>query len=671
MKKYFPWLLTGLLVLWIVSAMRPPRSKTEFNTPDFGRLPVLLNGRVQPLDSVGQNALLQIRGQHSVPLQGNDSKGNWGDFLELRQKADAGQLEERKWYQFSKHPKRLKSTEWLLEVMLLPEQADDRYIFLIHHPELLGELKLDGKGVDKSGLKYFTFNELREHYPVIQQQAERASAIDSQARTPFEKSVVKLHFAMGIYQRLKNSLKPERVNDFVATLDEYEKSIPAGVKAVRDREAGKEFSQADFDRLVNVMEQLDIVARVAYPLLMPPLTPDHSRDAWVNMGGSLMESVRTAELHPAAKLYARMSTAYRNNQPAEFNKALGEYQQWLAQNKFQPEIQKGQREFFYNYFAPFYKCIVLYVLAFFLALASWFNWSGALNRAAYLTLWLTFIVHTAGLIFRMVLEGRPPVTNLYSSAIFVGWGIVVLGLILERLYRNGIGSVVSGLSGFITLIIAHNLSLDGDTMEMMRAVLDTNFWLATHVVIITIGYSATFLAGLLAIVYILRGVFTRSLTPDMAKALNRMVYCVVCFGTLFSFVGTILGGIWADQSWGRFWGWDPKENGALLIVLWNAIILHARWGGLVRERGLMVLTIFGNIVTSFSWFGVNMLGIGLHSYGFMDAAFKWLMLFSVSQLMFMGLGMLPERLWASFQSSPPAGGQPTGTSKPGSAAAGA
>ena len=107
-----------------------------------------------------------------------------------------------------------------------------------------------------------------------------------------------------------------------------------------------------------------------------------------------------------------------------------------------------------------------------------------------------------------------------------------------------------------------------------------------------------------------------------------MVYGIVCFATLFSFVGTVLGGIWADQSWGRFWGWDPKENGALLIVLWNAIILHARWGGLVRERGLMNLAIFGNIVTAFSWFGVNMLGIGLHSYGFMDAAFKWLMLFN-------------------------------------------
>jgi ABC-type transport system involved in cytochrome c biogenesis permease subunit len=250
----------------------------------------------------------------------------------------------------------------------------------------------------------------------------------------------------------------------------------------------------------------------------------------------------------------------------------------------------------------------------------------------------------------MYLEGRPPVTNLYSSAIFIGWAAVILGMVLEKIYRDGIGCVVAAFAGFVTLIIAHNLALSGDTMEMMRAVLDTNFWLATHVVTVTLGYASTFVAGFLAIIYILRGVFTNTLSAETARSMARMVYGIVCFATLFSFVGTVLGGIWADQSWGRFWGWDPKENGALLIVLWNATILHARWGGLVRERGLMNLAVFGNIVTSFSWFGVNMLGIGLHSYGFTDAAFKWLILFIGSQVAIILLGLLPQKLWRSFQS---------------------
>jgi cytochrome c biogenesis factor len=149
-------------------------------------------------------------------------------------------------------------------------------------------------------------------------------------------------------------------------------------------------------------------------------------------------------------------------------------------------------------------------------------------------------------------------------------------------------------------------------------------------------------------------------TLELGKTLSKMVYAIICFATLFSFTGTVLGGIWADQSWGRFWGWDPKENGALLIVLWNAIILHARWGGIVRERGVMLLAVFGNIVTSFSWFGVNMLGVGLHSYGFMDAAFRWLLMFVISQVVVIGLGSLPLTAWKSFQKAvpptPPAGG---------------
>src|SRR5439155_6590049 len=328
--------------------------------------------------------------------------------------------------------------------------------------------------------------------------------------------------------------------------------------------------------------------------------------------------------------------------------------------------------------------MIIYLMAFLLASGSLLasslsqNVAESLRRSAFYLMILAGLVHTSGLVFRMVLEGRPPVTNLYSSAIFIGWGAMVLGFFLERIYRLGLGTAVGSLAGFITLIIAHNLALGGDTMEMLRAVLDTNFWLATHVVVVTLGYASTFFAGLLAICYILLGlgtpVLSRALQPasaqpasssnrqsskavsaatslDVGKALAKMVYAIICFATLFSFVGTILGGIWADQSWGRFWGWDPKENGALLIVIWNALILHARWGKLVQERGLMNLAIFGNIVTAFSWFGVNMLGIGLHSYGFMDAAFKWLMLFNASQVLLIALGLLPLHLWKSFRNA--------------------
>jgi cytochrome c-type biogenesis protein CcsB len=315
--------------------------------------------------------------------------------------------------------------------------------------------------------------------------------------------------------------------------------------------------------------------------------------------------------------------------------------------------------------------------------------SESLRRSGLYLMILAGIVHTAGLVFRMVLEGRPPVTNLYSSAIFIGWGAMIFGILLERVYRIGLGTAVGSMAGFVTLIIAHNLALGGDTMEMLRAVLDTNFWLATHVVVVTLGYASTFVAGLIGVAYVLLGLTTpvlarvlpgrtattavRSNKPatqqDVGKALSKMGYAIICFATLFSFVGTILGGIWADQSWGRFWGWDPKENGALIIVIWNALILHARWGGMVAERGLMNLAIFGNIVTAFSWFGVNMLGIGLHSYGFMDAAFKWLVLFTASQVILILFGLIPVQYWRSFKARLSSAGK-SGSISPGTAPAG-
>src|SRR5205814_7152790 len=139
-------------------------------------------------------------------------------------------------------------------------------------------------------------------------------------------------------------------------------------------------------------------------------------------------------------------------------------------------------------------------------------------------------------------------------------------------------------------------------------------------------------AGFLGIVLICMGVFTTTLNKQNYRTLGQMIYGIICFAMLFSFVGTVLGGIWADYSWGRFWGWDPKENGALLIVLMNALILHARWAGLVKQRGMAVLALVGNMVTGWSWFGTNQLSVGLHAYGFTQTLADGLAIFWFSQI---------------------------------------
>jgi hypothetical protein len=131
-----------------------------------------------------------------------------------------------------------------------------------------------------------------------------------------------------------------------------------------------------------------------------------------------------------------------------------------------------------------------------------------------------------------------------------------------------------------------------------------------------------------------------------------MIYGTTCFALFFSFVGTVLGGLWADDSWGRFWGWDPKENGALIIVIWNALILHARWGKIIGARGLAMLAVGGNIVTGWSWFGVNELGVGLHSYGFTEGVLFNLSLFILSQLAVIVLGLFLPLFWKGDSSRP-------------------
>ena len=609
MKRFFPSLVLIFAVLWLASSWRQPKSTAdELDLAKFGKIPVLVGGRVKPLDTVARNSLLIIHGKQTVRL------------------ADE---------------KQIGGVQWLTDVLFNASVADECPLFVIQNAEVLGLF-----GWEQSDRKYFSFAEITPFLKQIDEQGEQSDKLQSVQRSAYQNAVLNLRNALVLYQRLKNSVQPEGAQNFATELDSFTNGLPDAGKAARQRETGGTFDKSKLDDTAGLIQRYQKLVEMAYMLAVPP-PASVPRGEWRSAGESLLQSITTREIHPVAKAYAEIGDAYRAGNRPLFNEHVDLLANWMARE--QPTAAKRTSfEFLFNHVDPFTHSMVLYVLAFLLACGSWLRWSRPLNRAAFYLLLLALAVHTFGLISRMYLQERPPVTNLYSSAIFIGWGAVIVALILERIFRDGIGAACAGAIGFITLIIAHHLAGSGDTLEMLQAVLDTNIWLATHVVAITTGYSAMFLAGMLAIIYVVRGVFTRSLKKETADGLARMTYGVVCFATLFSFVGTVLGGIWADQSWGRFWGWDPKENGAVLIVLWCAIILHARWGGFIRQRGLMVMALFGNVVTSFSWFGVNMLGVGLHSYGFMQKAFPWLVGFIVSQLALMLIASMPLERWRSF-----------------------
>jgi ABC-type transport system involved in cytochrome c biogenesis permease subunit len=531
-------------------------------------------------------------------------------------------------------------------------------VFRVDNQELIALLKLPGKDIaQKQDGKHYSWDQIEPSLQSLDKETVRVEKIESSHRNAYEKAVMKVRERLWLYVQLKNAVQPEGTENWAQQVSDYEKIIPAGVAAAQAEQDGKKFDQALLSQFAGFVQRFNAMAHFEPPLIIPPPVSELPRASWRRTGEVLMEGMRDGKVDPSVHAYAAMATAFAAGDAPEFNKQLLNYRSELVPN-FSRELKKTRWEIFFNQMQPFYNAMVIYILAGVLACLFWVNFSETVRRSALGLVVLALLIHTTGLVFRMVLEGRPPVTNLYSSAIFIGWGACVLGLVLEGFWKNAIGLVVSCVVGFLTLIIAHHLARTGDTMEMMRAVLDTNFWLATHVVVVTFGYASTFVAGMLALLYIVLGFFTPVLarTPgqvDIGKSLAKMVYGIVCFATLFSYVGTVLGGIWADQSWGRFWGWDPKENGALIIVLWNALILHLRWGGMVRERGLINCAIFGNIVTSWSWFGVNMLGIGLHSYGFTDAAFRWLMLFVASQVAIICLGLVPRDKWRSFHAKTP------------------
>ena len=632
MKKIFPILILLIMAGYALSKLRPPMNPAEFDVVGFSKLPVLLNGRLKPLDTVARSSLLQLQGRQTVD-PAETAASRWDRIIALMR---GNPLPE------------LTPIEWLLDVSFRSERADTYKTFEITHPELLALFDL--KEEDGHGKKRFSYTQLSGKFGELDRQAKLARQVENAARSTFQSAVVQLYGNLIHYQRLRHSLVAPGRPDFLGDLLRLQENAVAWSAAVKAKFDQRPHDEAAAAAAMDIGQHFADMGNISGPYLVVPPPVGGDPNDWKPVGGVLLETFRSGRVDSTALAYAGFARTWRNGEPKRFNELLALYRADLSK-RFPERLTKSDTETRFNAAQPFYTSAVLYGFAFFLAFASWLVWPDALQRSAYWITGLAWLLATGGIITRMWLEGRPPVTNLYSSALFVGWAAVLLCLVLEKFFKNAIASVAAGAIGCATLIIAHHLSLSGDTLEMMQAVLDTNFWLATHVVIVTAGYSATFLAGFLAIIYLLRGLLSTTLDKATADSLGRMTYGILCFATLFSFVGTVLGGIWADQSWGRFWGWDPKENGALMIVIWNALILHARWGGMVKTRGIMVLAIGGNIITAWSWFGTNMLGVGLHSYGFKDAAAFWLISFVASQLLLILLGLIPLEKWRSFRKS--------------------
>jgi ABC-type transport system involved in cytochrome c biogenesis permease subunit len=599
----------GIISMFAGRAAKPSQEFEGMDLAAFGRLPVVYEGRAKPIDTFAKNALKVV-----------SNKQQYEDATVLTQRGK---------------PSKQPAVKWLLDVATQLDRADEHHVFYIPDLNVQNTLGLQPR-------KHFRYslNEFRDKLTEFDSEYQKARAVNVETLSAGQRKLTEVAGRLYSFRKLVMAFRPLPFPE-LPTPEEREKD-PEKAEQIVQQLAG----------LAMQVPQLNAELMKDEPPLVIPVE-NEGAESWLPYSVSMNSAFVETALQrgkPSRHLleWNRILDAYREGNSGEFNRAVASYEALIASDPPKGVApDKLSFETLFNKLQPFSLCAGLYVMAFVINACGWLGWFQPLRRTALWLIGFTFVLHTLALVARIYISGRPPVTNLYSSAVFIGWGFVLLCLILENVFRLSIANAVAAIGGCATLIVAHNLAGDGDTMKVLQAVLDTQFWLATHVVTVTMGYATTFLAGGLATAYIFGSLFSKKFSPEIRSALTRMTYGTLCFAILFSFIGTVLGGLWADDSWGRFWGWDPKENGALIIVLWNALILHARWGGMIKERGLAALAVLGNVATAWSWFGVNELGVGLHSYGFTEGALRNLGLYCFVQLLIFGLALIPLRFWRS------------------------
>ncbi|MFM9024723.1 MAG: cytochrome c biogenesis protein [Planctomycetaceae bacterium] len=610
----WPALAVGLVAASVAARAvprRPDPAAADWATA--AALPVMDDGRVKPLDTVARNLLQLLGNRSSVRLPEGAAAGG----------APAGAV---------------PAARWLLALMADREWVASTPVFRIDADEVKDLFDLPRR----KGHRY-SAAELEPGREALDRAIAEIRDVPVEQRSFAQKKYVEIEQKLAAYDLVRLAYRTP--------------DLP------RPTGDGEEARRDFVEQVRRLMQGARLIDERHPPAAIPPLAAADAEtagpaDRWQALQPAAVAAVVSRlvdgregrppyRLNPALLPFTALRASVDGG-AADFNRALADYRSAIADLPAVRAAAGGAAyESWLNAFDPTGLAKWLYLAAVVLCFASFLAWHGPLNRFVTWMLVATLALHTFAVVSRIWLTGRPPVVNLYSSAVFIGWACVLAGLLLEGLFRMGIGNLVAATSGFLTLMVAYGLDT-GDTMHVLQAVLDTQFWLSTHVVTVTLGYGATFLAGLLgtcAIAHLAwagRGGLTAA-GERVQDRLFRMTYGVICFALFFSFIGTVLGGLWADDSWGRFWGWDPKENGALMIVLWNAAVLHARWDRWIGRRGLALFAIGGNIITAWSWFGTNQLGIGLHSYGFTSGVLLLLAGYVASQLALVAAGWLLTR----------------------------
>jgi ABC-type transport system involved in cytochrome c biogenesis permease subunit len=588
----------------------------------FSEIAVQDGGRVKPIDTYAGFKLLKLAGRRSC-------------------EAPEGTL---------------TPVPWLLDCLFFPEVAQTYPCFLIQDAQVLDRMGNAHEGKKKRDR--YTYNELAPDLDKLFSLAEQLSKKDEKERDSVETQVLLLAHNVREFEELIHCLDFARYELPLHATPGLDRLYPKEAKYLsaaisHSRELVAIFHELDQatnldpkrkeeeqDALKKLVGEIEVATRRSYALaIFPPSAPLSQETEWMSVGPSPFRE--TARSHPTDLTTA----SFQGQEPLAQQIVLLSILEDMTQSTGKLDVFKAKLRLLHDGLRDlaqargeyakiplevsfykgdfFYRALLLFVFAFVVSAFSWTRpESKILFRGSLALTALGALLVVTGIVLRCIIRSRPPVSTLYETILFITGVACVSCLVVEYLNRQRIAASVAAALGMAGMFLANKYEFKesvtaGDTMPSLVAVLDTNFWLATHVTSVTMGYSAGLLASAIAHVWLVGQMLgVRKGDVKFWKNITRMIYGVLCFGLLFSTVGTILGGIWANYSWGRFWGWDPKENGALMICLWELIIFHARLGGYIRDYGLAVMSILGGCVIAFSWWGVNLLGVGLHSYGF-------------------------------------------------------
>lgn len=603
-------------------------------------IPVQDGGRIKPMSSYASFTMLRLYGARSMKIVAEEG----GEGI------------------------RIKPLAWMMDAFFRPEFAVEMPSFRVEDSGVLRAIGVE-EGEKRDRYSYRHILPGRER---LFELAESYRGIEPKQRSLVEKQLVALAGNFRLYEQLLGTFAQVRAGVGLATLE------GGAAHADRPRISSLMAPEAlDAIRQVLLLSQRegsplpphvrDLLGQVqdgcnasSYGLFVFPPSSEDDLD-WLSPGKRVMDVMAGQTQDVAGSIVDVVAIENLSRSLAdgegEFRSELLKFKGGIvARAETRGEYDSVALEAWYYRMNWLFFALMMFIFGTVLAIGMWMTGQTIVGKVlsvgVALSTGLAWVLVLIPIVLRSLIMGRPPIGNLYDTIIFIAAAVVMFGAIIELFTRRRFALGVLPIAGMSLVLLARMFEVGDakDHMDPLVAVLRSNYWLTTHVICITLGYASGLVTALLGMVYVaLRGLRLDGGDKNLRRSLTRSVYGMLCLTLFLSLVGTVLGGIWANDSWGRFWGWDPKENGALIIVLACLAILHARLGGFLREWGLNIAAIGLAAVVTFSWWGVNLLGEGMHSYGFAEGGSYINMLYALLAL-FVLFGLIAqgvEKLQAS------------------------